>query len=168
MHLGSFHCLLPVGLCFPIPAQRDGSLPHFHPEAKHKCCSCPSAMLAKVPWLLNNSMLFPGGLSEPQVEAFLQGSALFSVTSGAVVAYADALLPPGPTGPTSRPIHHSASGLCSALGGRKSIPDSLLGDIPNPAPSSPNSCYIPWPWKSFCNNLPTTKSWNVWPSSPSL
>lgn len=88
MHLGSFHCLLPVGLCFPIPAQLDGSLPHFRPRAKHKCCSCPSAMLAEFPWLLNNSRLFPGGLRELQVKFSLQGSALFSVAPGAGVEYA--------------------------------------------------------------------------------
>lgn len=34
---------------FPIPAQRDGNLPHFQPQAKQKCCSYPSAMLAKFP-----------------------------------------------------------------------------------------------------------------------
>lgn len=35
---------------FPIPAQRDGNLSHFQPQAKQKCCSYPSATLAKFPW----------------------------------------------------------------------------------------------------------------------
>lgn len=84
-HLGSSPCILPVGLCIPIPAQHDGSLPHFQPRAKHECRPCPSATLAKFPCSLSNSRLFPAGLTELQVQFSLQGSALFSVTPGAGV-----------------------------------------------------------------------------------
>ena len=81
MHLGSSHHTLPRGLSLsPVPTQHDGNRPHFQPQAKRECCSCPSAMLAKFPWLLSDSRLFPGSLSELQAKPkpLLPGSALFS------------------------------------------------------------------------------------------
>lgn len=133
MHLGSSHCLLPVDLSFSRPAQHDGSLSPFQPEAKHKCCSCPSATLAKFPGLLSHPRLFPEGLSELQVKTLLQGSAFFSVTLRAAVASADTLFPPGPR----RPITNSMRGPPCAAGGKKYV-SNVISQVPfQPSPFPP-------------------------------